>query len=147
MELMAEIIGKLQNNNYIYDESVDSAITQALLLVLDDLMTKGDDINAAMICSVDGVPWASKIDDDFDQNRFAAMSGALLALSDNIADEAKKGETHNVLIEGANGNIFVLHAATNLLLTVFTMGNSNLGISLAFARQATETITALIENS
>lgn len=146
MELVADIIDTISSNTSACHESVDSATNQALTMVLNDMMTKGDDINAAIISSVDGVPWATKTEEDFDQNRFAAMSSALLALSDNLAVEGKKGETNNVLIETKNGNIFILHAAKNLLLTVFTKGNANLGISLAFARQATETISALIDN-
>lgn len=146
MELMAEIINNISNSD-INENGVNDALSQALTLVLDEMMGKSDDINAAMICSVDGIPWAIKLESGFDQNRFAAMSGALLALSDNLAREGNKGETNNVLIEGANGNILVLHAGKNLVLTVFTRGNSNLGVSLAFARQATETISALVENS
>ena len=146
MELMTEIIDKIRTSNVNSDDSVDSSINQALSLILEDMVCKGDDINAAMICSVDGVPWASKIEDGFDQNRFAAMSGALLALSDNLASEAEKGETNNVLIEGKQGNILVLHASDNLVLTVFTQGNSNLGISLAYARQGIETISALMDS-
>lgn len=146
MELMAEIINNISSGDTNGD-GVNEAMSQALALVLDEMMGKGDDINAAMICSVDGIPWATKLESGFDQNRFAAMSGALLALSDNLAREGNKGETNNVLIEGANGNILVLHAGKNLVLTVFTRGNSNLGVSLAFARQATETISVLVENS
>jgi len=147
MELVAEIIDTINSKTSSCQESVDKAINQALTLILNDMMTKGDDINASMICSVDGIPWASKTEDSFDQDRFAAMSGALLALSDNLAVEGDKGETNNVLIEGKNGNIFILHASNNLLLTVFTRGNSSLGISLAYARHAIETISAIMENS
>jgi len=146
MELMSALIDKLSDSHIDNETGVDTGIQKALGIILDDLVSKADDICASMVCSVDGVPWASKMDDGFDQNRFAAMSGALLALSDNLAQEADKGETNNVLIEGKKGNIFVLHATENLVMTVFTISNSNLGFSLAYARQAIETIAAVVES-
>lgn len=73
------------------------------------------------------------------------MSSALLALSDSLVQESNKGKTENVLIEGDQGKIFILHASPKLLLTVFTQKQTNLGMSLAHARQATEQINALVE--
>lgn len=144
MELITEIIDKISGNSSEQSSEISDVISQELSNILGIMMENGDDINAAMISSVDGIAWAKKISDDFDQHRFAAMSSALVALSDNIAQEGQKGETLNILIEGASGNIFIMHAGSNLLLTVFTKGESNLGISLAYAKQATQNIESLV---
>lgn len=98
-----------------------------------------------MVSSIDGIAWAERLRKGFDQHRFAAMSSALLALSDNLAREGQKGATQNVLIEGDKGKIFVMHAGENLLLTVFTGSSANLGMSLAHAKQAAEKISYLAD--
>lgn len=143
MELLGKVIDKISGNSSAHHDDISTMISSALNKVLGDMMEHVDDIDSAMVSSIDGVAWAQKLRDDFDQHRFAAMSSALLALSDNLIKEGKKGVIHNVMIEGDEGKIFVMHAGENLLLTVFTGSDSNLGMSLAFTKQAAEKIAAL----
>ena len=141
MELLSEVIEKISDNSSSSD--ISSVITQELTNILDQMMRQTDDIMGSMISSIDGIAWAERLESSLDKHRFAAMSSALLALSDNLSSEAETGTTKNVLIEGNDGKIFVMHAGSNLLLTVFVKSGANLGISLAYAKQATETISAL----
>ena len=144
MQLLTEVIQQISHNSSEHDSSVSQSISEQLTKILHMMMDGADDINAAMISSVDGICWAELLPDDFDRHRFSAMSSALLALSDSLAAEGNKGQTNNVLIQGEAGNIFVMHTGNNLLLTVFTKGESHMGLSLAHAKQATENIACLV---
>lgn len=147
MKLLNQAIDKISGDNALNDNGVATEVSQQLLTILDEMMDRGEDINAAMVSSLDGIAWAEKLGKGFDQHRFAAMSGALLALSDNLAKEGEKGLTNNVLIEGETGNIFLLHAGQGLILTVFTKAKGNMGMSLAHAKIATQTISILMDDN
>ncbi len=109
-------------------------------VLLHELVEESSDIVGALVTSSDGHAWGQVLPPGFDGKRFAAMSSALMALSDTLAREAKKGPTVNVMVEGMEGNIYVLHAGKNLSLTVFTNIKPNLGLTLAQARRAVDRI-------
>lgn len=146
MEVLRQVIDNISDNSSSHSNDVTDLAHQELNKILDEMMQFGEDIGAAMVSSVDGIAWAERLRKEFDKHRFAAMSSALLALSDNLAREGKKGATQNVLIEGSEGKIFVMHAGENLLMTVFTDASSNLGMSLAHAKQAAEKISYLADS-
>jgi predicted regulator of Ras-like GTPase activity (Roadblock/LC7/MglB family) len=145
MRIIKDVIEQISHSAPGKTTQVDELLNQELSTILDSLLASTDDISAAIISSVDGLSRAQRLTQEMDEHRFAAMSSALLALSDNLAREGKKGQSENLLIEGSHGKIFILHASPNLLLTVFTRQGANLGMSLAYARQATEEISALVE--
>lgn len=145
MRIIKDVIEQISHNTQGKPSQLDEVLNQELSVILDSLLETTDDIMAAIISSVDGLSRAQRLTTDMDEHRFAAMSSALLALSDNLAKESKKGQSENLLIEGSHGKIFILHASPTLLLTVFTRQGANLGMSLAYARQATEEISALVE--
>ena len=83
MELLTEVINKISDNSHAYEHDVSEIINKELTEILDQMMLQTEDISAAMISSIDGIAWAERLEKGFDQHRFAAMSSALLALSDN----------------------------------------------------------------
>ena len=147
MEVLSQAINKIIDESALNENGVAVEINRQLLIVLDEMMDRGEDIDAAMVSSLDGIAWAEKLSKGFDQHRFAAMSGAMLALSDNLVKEANKGQINNVIIESENGHIFLLHAGQDLILTVFTRSKDNLGMSLAHAKIATQTISVLLNKN
>ena len=146
MNLLNQAIDKISGDHALTENGVSPEVSQQFLMILEDMMERGEDINAAMVSSLDGIAWADKLGKDFDQHRFAAMSGALLALSDNLAKEGEKGLTNNVLLEGEMGNIFLLHAGAGFVLTVFTKSKNNMGMSLAHAKIASQSIATFMED-
>jgi len=143
MKQISEVIDEIavQNNTPVEDNS--ERIIEIMNDVLDSLFQKCEDISGAVISSADGNAWAERLQSGFDKYRFSAMSSALLALSDNLSSEANIGSTENTLIEGSEGKIFMLHAGRDLLLTVFIHKGANLGLALAYARQATHSLAAI----
>jgi predicted regulator of Ras-like GTPase activity (Roadblock/LC7/MglB family) len=147
MELLSEVIEQISDNSSTHSQDSPDILHQEMNKALVDMMQQVDDIDGAMVCSVDGIAIAEHMQEGFDQHRFAAMSCALLALSETLAREGQKGSTQNVLIEGNSGKIFLMHAGEKMLLTVFAKDGSNLGMSLAFAKQAAEKIECLAQLS
>lgn len=143
MQLLSDVISQLSTQSATSTEDVSDIINRELTEILDQMMLNSDEITSAIISSLDGISWAERLERGFDQHRFAAMSSALLALSDNLCKEASVGETQNVLLEGSNGRIYVMHAGSNLVLTVFVREGANLGITLAYAKQATSAIASM----
>jgi len=148
MRAVSEFINEMSDKSSLQTDGVSKVVEAGLLKILSEFMASCDGIVGLMVSSADGMAWASKLKVGLDQHRFSAMSSALLALSDNVVKEcssgkATNGKTKNVLIESDGGNVFVMHAGSNLLLTVFTDATTNLGLSLAHANKAAEEIVAL----
>ncbi len=141
MQIIDQVIDRLSRE--AGDGPAPAPVREAIGQVIDQMIQFAEDIDGAIVSSADGVAWAERLPAGLDRHRFAAMSGALLALCDTLAREGARGEPRNVLIEGEGGRIFLLHAGPRLLLTVFTRAGANLGVCLAHARQAAETIAAV----
>ena len=143
MASVTEINSKLRELNNKRERHSPQEVSDELSTILAKLMTDCGDIAGAMISSTDGHAQAQKLDGELDYQRFAAMSSALLALSDTLISETQQGDTKNILLESESRNIFVMHAGNQLLLTVFSKPSSNLGMSLAYARKAAEEISRM----
>lgn len=111
-----------------------------LMTSLKKMVDDCEEIIGAVVTTGDGVPWAQVLPDGFDANRYAAMSSSLLALCDTMVKDSRCGATINVMLEGSKGNVFVLHAGDNMLLTVFTKLTPHLGLSLSHARRAVDVV-------
>jgi len=140
MASVTEINSKLRELKSRREKHSPQDTSAELSIILAKLMADCDDIAGAMISSTDGHAQAQMLASELDYNRFAAMSSALLALSDTLINETQQGDTKNILLESESGNIFILHAGNQLLLTVFSKPESSLGMSLAYARKAAEEI-------
>lgn len=144
MNVVSEVIDKISENSSASRNAVSGLLAQRIVAILDELCENGGDIMGCLVSRADGIALGHKLPDDFDVHRFAAMSSSLLALGDTFAKEASKGLINSVLVEGIEGNIYVVHAGPNLVLTIITQKNSNLGMTLAYARRAVERIGELM---
>jgi hypothetical protein len=59
--------------------------------VLKQLKADNPDVEALSVVSLDGLPIASLLPPDAEEDRVAAMSAAILALGERALDELKKG--------------------------------------------------------
>ena len=143
MGLVTEVIEKLSEESELHSNDVSETIREKMSRVLNDLMADNSGFFGATISSIDGIAWAENIAPGFDKHRFAAMSSSLLAISDELAREVERGATNNVLIEGEEGKILIMHAGPILLLTIFTKKDLTLGMALAHAKTATAKIESM----
>jgi len=143
MKKIEQIIEAVNDGQASTQHSVSRVVQAKLHSYLNEMLSMCSDIIGAMVSNSDGLAWSQQLQAGLDPHRFAAMSSALLALSDNLMRETNQGTPKNVLIESDSGNIFVMHAGTNLLLTIFTSSTTNLGMPLAYAKKAADEIAAM----
>ncbi|MFX1493162.1 MAG: roadblock/LC7 domain-containing protein [Promethearchaeota archaeon] len=115
---------------------------------LDDLLKKLlaaiPEVKAAAIVSAEGLPIASALPRDVDETRIAAMTAALLSLSERAIIEMNKGDFDQLYIKGSDGYLLILQAGPNAVLTVSADKDVRLGLILLDCRRTCEKIAQLI---
>ncbi len=143
METISEFIDNVSEEQSSHTPEISRVIQAKLNNILSEMIEACTEITGAMVSSSDGMAWAEKLPQGLDPNRFAAMSSAMLALSDTMMKETQNTKPKNVFLEGDAGMIFIMHAGNNLLLTIFTIATKQIGMPLAHAKKASEEISQL----
>ena len=117
---------------------------------LDDFLKKllgaVPEIKAVAIVSADGLPIASALPQGVDETKIAAMTSALLSLSEKAIIEMRKGDFDQLYIKGSEGYILVMQAGPNAVLTVSTTKDVSLGLILLNFRRLIEKITYIMKH-
>lgn len=108
--------------------------------ILSRLNSISKDIEASAVMTRDGISLASKIRDEVNQDRLGAMCASLLSLSDKTAKELNRGTLKQVLIEGDQGCILIVHIGKRAVLAVVSKPSSNLGMVFVEARNVAREI-------
>ena len=122
--------------------SNEAQIQATIKPILSRLNSVSKDIEASAVMSRDGFNLASKIGGDVDPDRLGAMCASLLSLSSKTAKELDRGNLKQVLIEGDQGSILVVHIGTKAVLAVVSRASSNLGMVFVEARKIAKEIEA-----
>ncbi len=122
-------------------------MTKADLLAaaLDEFLATSPDVEAAAIVSADGLPMASALPPDVEEDRLAAMSAALLTLGERAADGLGKGDLAQVFVEGKNGYVVLMQAGLDAVLVTVTSKNTKVGLVLFEMRKAATTIGRVMD--
>ena len=102
--------------------------TKDMASILDEIDLNVREIQAAAVVSVEGLPIASKLPDQYEDTIIAAMTAAMLSLGDKIASNLDKGTLEKIMIEGANGVVVSMAAGPNAVLTVSAEKDAPLGL-------------------
>ncbi|MFW9782861.1 MAG: roadblock/LC7 domain-containing protein [Candidatus Heimdallarchaeota archaeon] len=103
--------------------------------VLKKLLAAIPEIKAAAIVSAEGLPVASALPRNLDEVRVAAMTGALLSLSERAIIEMNKGDFDQFYIKGSNGYLLILQINPDLALIVSADKDVRLGLALLDLRR------------
>ena len=115
-----------------------------LSLALDDFLTISSEVEAAAVVSADGLPMASALPPNVEEDRLAAMSAALLTLGERAASELGKGELAQVFIEGPKGHVILMAAGPDSVLVAVTARGAKVGLVLFEMRRIAERVTAVM---
>ena len=118
--------------------------TDTLDDILKKLLAAIPEVKAAAIVSAEGLPIASALPQGVDETRIAAMTAALLSLSERAVIEMEKGEFDQLYVKGTEGYLLVLQAGPNAVLTVSTTKDVRLGLIFLDCRRTCEKIAMLI---
>ena len=112
--------------------------------VLRELNSKSGEMEASAVISRDGLSVASVLGDGVDPDRLGAMCAALLGLADTTARELDRGELNQVLLQGVNGVLLLVHIGTTHVLALAARPDINLGMVLLEAKKTAKKLADMI---
>jgi uncharacterized protein len=116
-----------------------------LAAALDDFIRSSVDVEAAAVVSFDGLPMASALPDDMDEDRLGAMSAALLSLGEQAAIGLGRGQLNQVFVEGDHGFVFLMSARDQAVLAAVANRSAKIGFMLFEMRRAADRIGQALE--
>ena len=123
---------------------MNASRTESIEKRLDALRLSGSDIQAAAAISVDGLMIACSLPEDLAEDIVSAMSAAMLALGERIAQELGRGALDQVFIKGKNGYVLMSAVNDNAVLTVLVGQEAKLGLALLDLRRAAKALRNLV---
>jgi hypothetical protein len=111
---------------------------------LNQLRSSSPDILGAAIVSSDGLPIASVLSPDVEEDRVAAMSAAMVSLGERITAELGRGKFEQVYIKGDVGFALLTSVGPDSVLTVIANGEARLGLLLLELRKSVDDLESLI---
>lgn len=107
---------------------------------LDDILKKVlaaiPEVKAAAIVSAEGLPIASALPRDIDGTRIAAVTAALLSLSERAIVEINRGDFDQLYIKGSDGYLLILQINPNSVLIVSADKDVRLGLIFSDLRRS-----------
>jgi len=85
---------------------------------LDKLLGAIPEVTSALIVSTEGRPIAYALPQDTDETKMAAITSALLSLSERAIIEMDKGDFDQLYIKGSKGYLIVMQAGSEAIMTV-----------------------------
>jgi predicted regulator of Ras-like GTPase activity (Roadblock/LC7/MglB family) len=116
-----------------------------LAAALDDFLASSPDVEAAAVVSFDGLPMASALPDDLEEDRVGAMSAALLSLGEQAAVGLGRGRLNQVFVEGEHGFVFLMSCRDQAVLAAVAARPAKIGFMLYEMRRAAETVGHVLE--
>jgi predicted regulator of Ras-like GTPase activity (Roadblock/LC7/MglB family) len=118
--------------------------TELMVNRLRNLQVSTPDIEASAIISVDGLPMASALPANVEEDRVSAMSAAMLSLGERIAGELGRGLLNQVYIKGKQGYVMLMAVGEEAVLTVLAREGARLGLVFLEMRRAVEDLVTLL---
>jgi predicted regulator of Ras-like GTPase activity (Roadblock/LC7/MglB family) len=115
-----------------------------LAAALDDFLAVSAEVEAAAVVSGDGLPMASALPPQVEEDRLAAMSAALLTLGERAAEGLGKGDLTHVFVEGADGDVVLMAAGEGAVLVVVTSKSAKIGLVLFEMRRAAARVASIM---
>lgn len=113
--------------------------------LLKTLTNSTPNIEAAAVIDNDGLMMASALPADTDEDSVAAMSAALLGISERIAAELKRGTFELVFLRGDQGLSIITRAGEGSVLTVLCDKSAKLGLVFLDVTRAAAEIGKLLD--
>ncbi len=109
---------------------------QRLATALDEFIHSSPDVEAAAVVSFDGLPMASALPPEMEEDRVGAMSAALLSLGEQAALGLGRGQLNQVFVEGEQGFVFLMSAKDQAVLAAIARRTAKIGFMLFEMRRA-----------
>lgn len=104
--------------------------------ILQTLVNSSPDVEGAALVTMDGLPLASALPGDTDEDRVAAMGAAALSMGARTAAELRRGDLEQVLVKGKGGYVILIQAGAETVLEAISSSEAKLGMLLYEMKQA-----------
>ena len=111
-----------------------------LAAALDEFIHSAPDVEAAAVVSFDGLPMASALPANLEEDRVGAMSAALLSLGEQAALGLGRGQLNQVFVEGEHGFVFLMSCRDQAVLAAIAGRSAKIGFMLFEMRRAADRI-------
>jgi len=112
--------------------------------VLKDLEATAGDIEGSAVVRSDGLIVAFAMPRNTDETLVAAMSAALLNIGTRTAKELVRGDLEKVIVSGNRGDVVLMGAGRDSILSATTKTGANLGLVLVEMKKTGSKLADLI---
>ena len=103
---------------------------EQILYILQGLVGRSQDVEGAMLVTLDGLHLASALPQGADEDRAAAMAAAALSMGARTTAELRRGSLEQVLVKGDSGYVVIIAAGKETVLAAISNGEAKLGMIL-----------------
>jgi len=111
---------------------------------LSALESQTPELEGAAVISVEGLMIASRLPEALTDDLMAAMTAAMLALGERIANDLNRGQLTQVYIKGENGYVLLMAVNESAVLTAIASEEAKLGLVFLDMQQAVADLRKLL---
>lgn len=112
--------------------------------ILDGFLGDAPEIQAAAVVSVDGLPMASALPAEVEEERLAAMSAALHTLGERAASGLGKGDLEQVFVEAEDGYVVLMAAGEGAVLVAVADREAKAGLVIFEMRKVAGRVAGVL---
>jgi len=127
-------------------ELIPTSRGDQLTAQLRQLLAAVPELQAAAVVSFDGLPMASVLPIDMNEDRVAAMSAALLSLGEKASLGLGRGELSQVFVEGENGTVFLVACDGEAVLVAVAEVGAKKGLVLYEVRRTAGQLASILRD-
>jgi hypothetical protein len=119
--------------------------SQKLNQVIQNFVARTSDVQGAAVVTPDGLPLASSLPGEMDEERVSAMSAAMLSLGERIGKELLGGNADRIFVEGDQGFTILTTCGNDAVFLVLASKEAKQGmLMLEIKRTLTDVKPALL---
>jgi predicted regulator of Ras-like GTPase activity (Roadblock/LC7/MglB family) len=118
--------------------------TEKLSSVLQHFVTSASDVQGAALVTPDGLPLASSLPGNMDEERVSAMSAAMLSLGERIGGELARGEIERIFVEGNQGYGVLTSCGEDAVFLVLASHEAKQGVLMLEIKRVLGVLKSLI---
>ncbi len=113
--------------------------------ILDGFLGDAPEVQAAAVVSVDGLPMASALPPEVEEERLAAMSAALHTLGERAASGLGKGDLEQVFVEAGDGYVVLMAAGEGAVLVAVADREAKAGLVIFEMRKVARRVAGVLD--
>ena len=135
---MPPVYGMLEDDAEIMDR------LQQIERILREVQSRIPDLEGLAVVTRDGLPIASALYTNTDEDRISAMTAASLSLSERVVLELERGIMEQLIITGSNGLVIIRDAGEHAVLVGIARVDAKLGLVLLDMKRAAKKLSSMI---